>query len=153
LKRLMRDKIILREETARIRALLHQLELINARKAMTHRLLESMLEAQKAYFSSGERQDLAVFPQKELAAKLSVHPSTVCRALYGRSLVTPWGEEKLLDFFTPTKKTICLGFLRELMEVHGDSFNDNQFSQMIAQKYNHRVSRRSVAYYRKDLRR
>ncbi|MFU8797044.1 MAG: hypothetical protein ACNA7X_07155, partial [Dehalococcoidia bacterium] len=84
------------EDVKQIRQLLKRLELINRRKDTLTRILQNIVEKQEPYFESGDAMALLPFSQKELADSIGLVASSVSRAISGRSLETPWGEEKAL---------------------------------------------------------
>lgn len=55
-----------------------------------NQILDAVTEHQKTFLNSGKEEDLDL-TQDRLAANLGVHPSTVCRAVASKAILTPWG--------------------------------------------------------------
>jgi|GEM_PF-498872 len=97
--------------------LVASMELINARRSTVHQILEMITERQKTFLSSGREEDRADLTQDELAERMGVHPSTVCRAVAGKSLLTPWHRERpLRDFLGRGSVHGVLAELERLLE-------------------------------------
>ena len=64
-----------------------------------NQILDAVTDHQKQFLASGREEDLKDFTQDRLAAKLGVHPSTVCRAVASKAILAPWNQElPLRDF-------------------------------------------------------
>jgi len=134
-----------------IRQLLKKLELINSRKDTVNRILQNIVEKQAAYFESGDAKALLPFSQKELAKKIGLAPSSISRAITGKSLEMPWGEEKALKDFFPRPRRFRKELVRQLLETGEEFSSDEAIKTRLEQKFGVSISRRSVASLRKEL--
>jgi hypothetical protein len=140
------------EDVGEIRQLLKRLELINRRKDTMTRILQSIAERQALYFESGEDMALLPFSQKELAGSIGLVPSSVSRAISGRSLETPWGEERALKDFFPRPRSFRKELVRRIL-ASGESFAcDEEIRARLERDHGVSISRRSVASLRQELR-
>lgn len=140
------------EDVKQIGQLFKRLELINRRKDTVTRILQNIVEKQASYFESGDAMALLPFSQKELANSIGLVPSSVSRAISGRSLETPWGEEKALKDFFPRPRSFKKELVRRILGT-GEAFaSDEEIRARIQQYYGVSISRRSVASLRQELR-
>ena len=138
-------------EVKEIKQLFRRLELINSRKDTVTRILQNIVEKQAPYLESGNARALLPFGQKELAERIDLVPSSISRAISGRSLETPWGEEKALKDFFPKPRRFRKELVRQVLET-GESFSsDEAIRAELEQKFGVSISRRSVTSLRKDL--
>lgn len=138
-------------ETKEIRQLFKRLELINSRKDTVNRILQNIAEKQAAYFESGDPKALLPLSQKELAKKIGLVPSSISRAITGKSLETPWGDEKALKDFFPRPRRFRKELVRRLLETGEEFPSDEAIKTKLEQKFGVSISRRSVASLRKEL--
>jgi DNA-directed RNA polymerase specialized sigma54-like protein len=138
-------------EAKEIRQLLKRLELINSRKDTVTRVLQGITEKQAPYFESGNDKALLPFSQKELAERIGLVPSSISRAISGKSLETPWGEEKALKDFFPRPRRFKKELVRQLLESEEGLRSDEEIKAQLEQKFGVSISRRSVASLRKEL--
>jgi transcriptional regulator with XRE-family HTH domain len=139
-------------EGKEMRQLFKKLELINSRKDTATRILHGIVEKQAPYFESGNSKALLPFSQKELADEIGVAPSSVSRAISGRSLETPLGEEKALKDFFPKPRMFRKELLRQLFETGEEFRSDEAVKMRLEREFGVSISRRSVANLRKELR-
>jgi len=138
-------------EAKGIRQLFKRLELINSRKDTVTRILQGIVEKQAPYFESGNGKAVLPFSQKELAERIGLVPSSISRAISGKSLETPWGEEKALKDFFPRPRMFRKGLVRQLLETGEEFSSDEAIKAKLEQKFGVSISRRSVASLRKEL--
>ena len=138
-------------EVREIRQLFRRLELINSRKDTVTRILQNILEKQALYFESGDLKALLPFSQKELAKRIGIVPSSISRTISGKSLDTPWGEEKALKDFFPRPRSFKKELVRRLLEAEKKALSDEVIKAKLEQKFGVSISRRSVASLRKEL--
>jgi DNA-directed RNA polymerase specialized sigma54-like protein len=131
--------------------LFKKLELINSRKDTLTQVLRSIIDKQALYFESADPKTLLPFSQKELAKKTGLAPSSVSRAITGKSLGTPWGEEVPLKQFFPRPKRFRKELLRQLLEAEAGLTSDEAIRARLWQKFGVAISRRSVANLRQEL--
>ncbi len=129
--------------------LLRKLELINMRKGVVHRVLEVITERQKLYLESADPRTLLPLTQKETAERLGVAPSTLTRAIRGKSVDTPWGEEKPLKDFFPHPKRFRKEVVKQILE-DGRPLHDREIKSRLEERGIF-ISRRSVARLRREL--
>ena len=126
------------------------------------KLLECIVKKQKAYFENG-KEYLKPMTLKELADELSIHESTVSRAIKDKYILTSRGTVKIKDLF-------CNGIVSS--RVNGEDVSTNNIKNKIKQltKLENKnkplsdqaicdllnkeyidISRRTVAKYREEL--
>jgi len=138
-------------EVKEARQLLKTLELINRCKDTLTQILQSIIDKQALYLESADLKSLLPFSQKELAGKIGLAPSSVSRAIGGKSIDTPWGEEIPLKHFFPRLKKFKKELLRQLLETEKGLSSDEAIRTRLYEKFGVAISRRSVANLRKEL--
>jgi len=138
-------------EVKEARQLFRKLELINSRKDTLTQILQNIIDKQALYLESGDLKSLLPFSQKELAQKIELAPSSVSRAISGRSLETPWGEEIPLKHFFPRPKRFRMELLRQLLKTDKELSSDEVIRTKLWEKFGVAISRRSVASLRREL--
>jgi DNA-directed RNA polymerase specialized sigma54-like protein len=138
-------------EAKGIRQLFKRLELINSRKDTVTRILQGIVEKQAPYFESGNGKAVLPFSQKELAERIGLVPSSISRAISGKSLEMPWGEEKALKDFFPRPRMFRKELVRQLLETGEEFSSDEAIKAKLEQTFGVSISRRSVASLRKEL--
>lgn len=132
-----------------LRRLLRRLELINERKTTLDLVLQWFALRQKAYLDSGSPERLIPLQQRHLAREVGRNPSTICRALQGRSVLLPWGEEKTLRDLFVTRKDQLKRFWEQEPGLPG--LSDETMRGVLMRRFGVRLSRRSVTAYRREL--
>ena len=138
-------------EVKEARQLFKRLELINSRKDTVTQILQNIIDKQALYLESGNLKSLLPFSQKELAKKIGLVPSSVSRAIRGKSIDTPWGQEIPLRHFFPRPKRFRQELLRQLLESDNEFSSDEAIRTKLWEKFGVAISRRSVANLRKEL--
>jgi DNA-directed RNA polymerase specialized sigma54-like protein len=138
-------------EAKEIRQLFKKLELINSRKDTVTRILRGIVEKQALYFESGNGKALLPFSQKELAGRIDIAPSSISRAISGKSLETPLGEEKALRDFFPGPRMFKKELVRQLFATGEEFPSDEAVKARLQQEFGVSISRRSVANLREEL--
>ena len=138
-------------EAKGIRQLFKRLELINSRKDTVTRILQEIVEKQAPYFESGNGKAVLPFSQKELAERIGLVPSSISRAISGKSLEMPWGEEKALKDFFPRPRMFRKELVRQLLETGEEFSSDEAIKAKLEQTFGVSISRRSIADLRKEL--
>jgi len=138
-------------EVKEARQLFKKLELINSRKDTLSQILHNIIDKQVLYFESGDLRSLLPLSQKELAEKIRVTPSSVSRAIKGKSIDTPWGEEIPLKHFFPRPRRFRRELLRDLLETDKEFSSDEAIRVELWERFGVAISRRSVANLRKEL--
>jgi len=138
-------------EVKEIRQLFKRLEIINSRKDTVTRILQGIVEKQAPYFDSGNGKAVLPFSQKELAERIGLAPSSISRAISGKSIETPWGEEKALKDFFPRPRMFRKELVRQLLEKGEEFPSDEAIKAKLEQTFGVSISRRSIANLRKEL--
>jgi RNA polymerase sigma-54 factor len=138
-------------EVKQAKRLFKQLELINSRKDTLTQILEAIIDQQALYLESGDPKALLPFSQKELAKKTGLIPSSISRAISGKSIGTPWGEEITLKYLFPRPKRFRKELLKQLLETEEGLLSDEAIRDRLRQKFGVAISRRSVASLRQEL--
>jgi DNA-directed RNA polymerase specialized sigma54-like protein len=142
---------ITKAEVKETRQLFKKLELINSRKDTVARILQGIVEKQAPYFESGNGKAVLPFSQKELAERIGLVPSSISRAISGKSLEMPWGEEKALRDFFPRPRMFRKELVRQLLETGEEFSSDEAIKAKLEQTFGVSISRRSIADLRKEL--
>ncbi|MDD5628454.1 MAG: hypothetical protein PHU21_05285, partial [Elusimicrobia bacterium] len=137
-------------EAGKVRRLLQSLEFVEQRKTTLYALLERVLETQAEYLVSGEPGRRRPLTQRSAAEGLGVHPSVLCRLVSNKCVQMPWGLEAPLAVFFPSAKDVNKEKVCALAEAHSD-WKDEELAAELARLHGVRLSRRSIAQYRKDL--
>jgi len=138
-------------EAKEARQLFKKLELMNSRKDTLTQILQHIIDKQQLYLDSGNLKTLLPFSQKELAEKIEMAPSSVSRAIRGKSIATPWGKEVPLQHFFPRTKRFKMELLRQLLETDNRLSSDEAIRSRLQEKFGVAVSRRSVSNLRREL--
>jgi len=138
-------------EVKEAKRLFRRLELINSCKDTLTQILQNIIDKQALYLESGDLRALLPFSQKELAKKIGVAPSSVSRAIRGKSIDTPWGQEIPLKHFFPRPKKFRKELLRQLLESDKELSSDRTIQVKLLEQFGVAISRRSVANLRKEL--
>lgn len=156
------DRTLTPEERHGLQGLIKTMELVNARKSTMNQILECLLDQQGPYLSSGEAQRFRNVTQKELAVRLAVHASTVCRAISGKSVVLPWEEETpLKNLFGLTQAKSIQAHIDDMIAGEEDALasgrlahplSDEQIRSRLWEDHRIRIALRTVAKYRHQLR-
>jgi len=158
LEKLVEEKKISRTEVNKITEFLRQLDMINRRVTTIYRILHQLKEIQRPYFISGRLIDLLPFSQSELARSLGVSPSTISRAIAGKSILTPRGEERPIKFFFSRRwmKNLVKKVILEEKEMMEKGLllcplTDEEIKEKIRRDYQIKIARRTVSRYREKL--
>lgn len=138
------------EALRRLPSLLSELEALNFRNGTLDNLLRTLAEAQASFLRSGREEDLAPLTQRRLAASLGMHPSIVCRAVARRSILTPQGRELPLTSLLPGERAAKLRSIESLLRC-APALSDRELAAGLWSRFRIRLSRRSVALYRRRL--
>ena len=148
---LKRDGTFDETEAKEAKRLFRKLELINTRRDTVTRILLNIVEKQGLYFESGDSKALLPLSQKELAKKIGLAPSSISRAIRGKSLDTPWGEEKPIKDFFPRPRRFKKELIGRLLETETEPTSDEAIRVRLGKEFGVSLSRRSVASLRKEL--
>lgn len=137
-------------EAKRSDRILRDLEFLDRRKTTLYRLLEVLLEAQVRFFVSGDPGQREPLTQKDVSERLDVLPSVFNRLISNKSIELPWGLETPLKTLFPSRKSLLLDRLHELIR-ETPSATDDELSKLLARMYGAKLSCRSIAQYRAEL--
>jgi RNA polymerase sigma-54 factor len=140
-----------KDEAKETSQLFRKLELINSRKDTLNQILQGIIDKQTLYLQTGNSRSLLPLSQKELATKIGLAPSSVSRAISGKSIDTPWDEEVPLKHFFPQPKKFRKELLGQLLESNDKLSSDDMIRIRLREKFGVAISRRSVANLRKEL--
>lgn len=136
------------------------LRCIEQRRQTLYRITEALLEMQHDFFYSGENA-LKPLVLKDVAQKLGIHLSTVSRAINGKYIQTPHGIFELKHFFNSgldsKKGSIASISIKDIMEklieqeITEQPLSDQELAEILQEKYDIEISRRTVAKYRQQL--
>lgn len=130
-----------------IKNLIRELELIEIKKDAFHKVLEEMILIQKEFIKIESEKKLKICTQKDLALRIGVSASTVCRLIQERSIVLPSGKEYPLEYFFVNKKRLALVYIDEIL-VKNKNIKDKQLKDLLFEKLGISFSRRTINYYR-----
>ncbi|MBL0058608.1 MAG: hypothetical protein IPP35_05785 [Elusimicrobia bacterium] len=153
LQTLLRGVLLAPQERRHLKAFVRRLELINWRQNTLYRILDFVCHDQRRFLADRDGLKKIPITQRQLAKRLSVAPSTINRAIQGRSLVLPWGEEVLLEDLFCSRKNLCVGVL-ESLEDQDPGFGrrtDLELQEKLRTRLGFPVPRRTVNSYRRAL--
>lgn len=157
-EKLIAEKKFTRNWINKISALFKKLNLINRRTTTLYQVIYHIKEIQRKFFESENPEDLVPLTQSELARRIGVYPSSISRAIAGKSILTPRGEEKPLKFFFSKKRV--QNFLLEVLAeerkrikkgILSRPLSDEEIKRWLKKQYGVSMSRRTVCKYRKAL--
>jgi len=145
----------------RFSAALQLMKSIEQRKQTILRVCQAVIRRQREYLDYGA-DHLKPMMIKEVAEEVGVHPSTVSRAVASKYAHTPQGVIELRSFFSesvngPEGSNMSLPTLKRLVKkmIEEEDTSHPLTDDLIAKKLQEtgiRVTRRTVAKYREDLR-
>ncbi|MFP4640576.1 MAG: hypothetical protein ACLFPU_00130 [Dehalococcoidia bacterium] len=133
------------------RKLFRKLELINVRKDTLTQILQNVVEKQKLYLDTGDAMSLLPLSQKEMANQIGLDSSTVSRTIHGKSVETPWGEEKPIKDFFAHPKDFKKEALKRVFESERRPLSDQAIKEKLEES-GILLSRRSIVNLRQELR-
>lgn len=122
------------------------IEALEFRGSTLGRIAQELINLQADYFSAGPSA-LKPLTKKELAQRIGVHESTICRATQDKSIQLPSGEvisiEVLFDSALPVKELV--------RQLATQKLSDGQIAEKLGEA-GIQIARRTVAKYRDQLR-
>jgi len=145
----------------KLKQALSLLRAVSRRKFTLRRIVETIMEIQQ----DAVRHDLSHLKPltfQEVAQKLNLHESTVCRAIMNKYVKLPYGVVALKDFFSSQiqdknglyhSSTYVKRLIKDLIEKEDKKhpLSDQGISKILSADYNLNVARRTVAKYREEL--
>jgi len=131
------------------------IENLKKRGKISEQVMQIVVETQQEYLEKGAAH-LKPLRQKDLAAKLGVHPSTISRAVAEKYVQTPRGllpvkflcQRELAGFSQAGIQALLLDLVADEDRRH--PYSDDQLKELLGQK-GVRIERRTIAGYRKQL--
>ena len=148
------DVIMSREEAEHIRDYCRRakffLDSINSRRQTLEKIAQALCEQQKDFLIKGLPNFNDSLTQSRLAALISVHESTVSRAMSGKYVQLPAGEIVSFDFFFDSSVR-PKEYIRDLVakEERERPLADIEICEILRQK-GFNLARRTVAKYREE---
>jgi RNA polymerase sigma-54 factor len=137
------DRAHIKEAVSNARSLIDALEF---RKSSLRRIIDELLICQAEFFANGPFA-LKPLTRKELAAKIGLHESTICRATQDKTIRLPGGEviafDVLFDAALPVKEMV--------RRLAVEKLSDGEIAQRLGE-IGISIARRTVAKYRDQLR-
>lgn len=137
-----KDRVHIKECVLKARALIEALEF---RKSSLRKVIDELMDYQADYFAKGP---LALKPitKKELAQRIGLHESTVCRATQDKTIRLPSGEviefDVLFDAALPVRELV--------REFAAQRLSDGAIAEKLSE-VGIQLARRTVAKYRDQL--
>jgi hypothetical protein len=138
-------------ERRKLNKLLKRIETVNLRQSTVFRIVESLAKLQGDYLGTREGRDMRPISLRQLAHRLDLAPSTISRAVSGRSVLAPWGKEMPLITLLPGRRRVLRTVLSEWLAVSADT-TDAALADRLRQERGIKVSRRTVNAVRNELR-
>lgn len=146
---------------SKFRSALELLRAISKRHDTLRKIVEVVIEIQR----DAIKEDLSFLKPltfKEVAQKINLHESTVCRAVMNKYMQVPYGVVALKGFFTShvhsqngqsVSSAHVKGLLKELIEQEDKKhpLSDDEVAQRLVKEKALKISRRTVAKYREEL--
>jgi RNA polymerase sigma-54 factor len=134
-----------REHVERVKCILEAIEL---RKKTLARVSTHLAEYQQEFLLHGPSK-LRPLRQKDVAAKLGVHESTICRAVAGKFCRLPSGEVVSFELFFDSAMPIR-EMISQLIARSTEPLSDGEIAKRLTEQ-GVTIARRTVAKYRDQL--
>ncbi len=157
-----------RRDDPALKRLVSRLRLVNTRNRLTHALVQVVLATQVEYLRSGDLLRLKPFSQAELAARIRARgdcpviadASRVSRLVRRLALRLPGGKLVPARKLCPKPRDLHRGFVAHAVKreragmvagVRSTPLRDREIAAVVKRIFGARLSRRRVAYARRDL--
>jgi RNA polymerase sigma-54 factor len=129
---------------------------IEQRRMTVYRIAKKIAEKQKCFLDDGVKY-LKPLTMQEIADDIDMHESTVSRATDNNFIQTPRGIFDFKFFFsggvndisTVSIKAIIIEIIKD--EDKSSPLSDNAIAELLRNKQNLKLSRRTIAKYRNEL--
>jgi len=164
-KKMLKDKTLDPQTkeylTNQLQNALALLRAVFRRKSTLRKIVETIVEIQQDAIKN-DLSHLKPLVFQQVAKKLNIHESTVCRAIMNKYIKLPFGVVALKDFFSSrvqdsngqsiSSKRV-LRHIKDLVEQEDKKhpLSDHEISDILSKQYNLNVPRRTVAKYREEL--
>ncbi len=156
-----KDKFALDFVKDKINSAMFLIKSVEQRKSTIYRVLEKIIELQYDYFEFGA-EHLKPMTLKEIAESLSMHESTISRAIRDKYVYTSKGTIKIKDLFTTGiysynegEDISVINIKNQIKKLIDEENKKKPLSDQIIcdelNKMNMNISRRTVAKYREEL--
>ena len=136
----------IREHVERVKCILDAIAL---RKKTLARVASYIADYQQGFLLHGPSH-LRPLKQKEVAAALEVHESTICRAVAGKFCKLPSGETVSFEVFFDAALPVR-NMIQEIIARSTEPLTDSEITRKLAEN-GVEIARRTVAKYREQLR-
>lgn len=129
---------------------------IEQRQNTIKKIIKAIIKQQNDFFEKGFKF-LHTMSMEEVAEIIDMHVSTVSRATTGKYLQTPYGLFDLKFFFNSginkfSSVSIKAIISEEIASENKESpLSDKKLADILLEKYNLEISRRTIAKYRKSI--
>jgi RNA polymerase sigma-54 factor len=135
---------------------------LEQRKQTLINVMNKIIERQAECFEKGLNA-LKPLTMREIAEELNIHESTVSRTIKNKYVQTPYGTVELRYFFSSAvsfananedaSAAQAKALIKELIESEDKSapLSDQKLAELLKEKYDIVISRRTVAKYREQL--
>lgn len=138
------------DERRKLPRLIKRIETVNLRQNTVFRIVESLAKLQAQFLTTRQPDHKRPISLRQLAHRLDLAPSTVSRALSGRSVLLPWGKETPLITLVPGRRKVLREILSRWLAEPGRR-TDAALAARLREDYGIRVSRRTVNAVRNEL--
>ena len=139
-----------RADGNKIENILKRLEFADQRKTTLYRALELLIGVQADFLASGEPSRRRPLSQRTLAKNLGVDTSVLNRLVSNKSVQLPWGSEAPMATLLPSSKDVNKERLYSMASGMPD-VSDAELGLEFEKRHGVKLSRRSIAQYRKEL--
>lgn len=160
------------EERNDLHQLLNKLRRINTRNLIVHQILKGVVEYQRDYFASNDDINLVPLTRAQLArfisdskdsrhgADFTIDASRTSRAIRGLSIINQSGEEIPIRLLFPSRRDMAKRCVRVVLNQEKEDISggkitkphtDKELRRKIKESFGLIVTRREVAYCRKEL--
>ncbi len=135
---------------------------IEQREKTIYKVVETLIKFQKDFFDKGP-SNLKPLILKDVAEELNLHESTVSRTTNNKYISTPHGIFELKYFFSTSISSsdgnddfstrVVLEIIKNIIESEPENkpYSDEKISEILSEKHNIKIARRTVAKYRTQL--
>jgi len=139
-----------RKDATSAARVLAELEFLELRKSTLYKVLETLIDAQASFLNAGDPIRRVPLTQRAVAARVGIEPSTLNRLISNKSVQLPWGLQAPLKVFMPSAKLLARDQLYDIAVALPEA-SDSTLSAEMSRVHGLRLSRRSIAQYRKEL--
>ncbi len=158
---LKKDPAVSKMEYKKLKNLVKSMELVNMRKSILCRVIETILKKQRVFLEENNREKLIDMTLCDMSKELGVHTSTICRAISRKAVITPWNEELPLKSFLAkgsvhaVKGKIWSVISEEEKKIrHGClslPYSDEDIKKRLLSDHHLTIATRTVAKYRSQI--